>query len=180
MKRLLLICLLTSIIFGASAQNSRPIMLGFSPAITLDNNYPQGAFDINVFPIAIQYPNIIDNLDIRFLGFVNYGFRPYGSALISVGGEICLPYHFDFSRNKDFISQGFYIGPGAAFRRNIHYNHSSFSIFVEPGYHFLFNEKFSLIIGPQYKLTRINNDSGANTTQSNFGLKVILGWWIGR
>jgi len=180
MKKLILIAIFVSIIFGVNAQKIRPIMLGFSPAITIEPSYSKGSFDINVFPIAVQYPSIIDNLDVRFLGLVNYGFRNYGSALINIGGEICLPYHFDFSRNDDFISKGFFIGPGAAFTRNIHYNHNNFSIFFEPGYHFLFNDNFSLIIDFQYGRTYFNYDDGSKLTQNHYGLKVVLGWWIGR
>jgi len=178
MKKLILIALFVSIIVGVCAQNSRPIMLGFSPAITVEPSYPQGAFDLNILPLAVQFPGIIDNLDIRFLSLVNYGIRSYGSALINIGGEICLHYHFDFSRNDDFISKGFFIGPGAAFSRNIHYNHRSLSVFIEPGYHFLFNDNFSLIIDMQFGRTYLKPDSGISVTQNHWGVKVVLGWWI--
>jgi hypothetical protein len=175
MKRLIFITIFLISAFFANAQKLHPIMLGFSPAITIEPTYPKGAFDINVFPIAIQYPGIIDNLDIRFLGLVNYGFRNYGSALINVGGEISLPYHFDFGSGHDYISKGFFIGPGAAFTRNIYYEHNNFSIFFEPGYNFLFNEKFSLIIDMQYGRTYFRYYDGARLTQNHFGVKVVLG-----
>jgi hypothetical protein len=178
MKKLLIVFILFFQAFIVFGQKEHAIMLGFSPAVTIEPEYPSGAFDLNVFPIAIQYPSIIDNLDIRFLGLLNYGIRSYGSALINIGGEICLPYHFDFGPGHPVISKGFFIGPGAAFARNVHYNHTNYSVFFEPGYHFLFNDNFSLIIDMQYGRTFFNYDSGQQIVKNHFGVKVVLGWWI--
>ncbi|MDD4150279.1 MAG: hypothetical protein PHE33_09640 [Bacteroidales bacterium] len=178
MKNLfLIIALLLASVVG-NAQERRPIMLGISPAATFNKDYPSGAFDLNICPIAIQFPAIINNLDIRLLGLVNYGFRNYNSAIISVGGELTLPYHFDFGNGHKFISKGFFIGPGVAYKRNVHYLHSNTSIFLEPGYHFLFNENFSLIIDFQYGRKYFRYDSGQKVTQNHLGLKIVLGWWI--
>ena len=150
MKKIILIPIFLILCFVVNAQQRRPIMIGVSPAATFNKQYPTGAFDINICPIAIQFPAIINNLDIRFLGLIYYGFRNYGSAIINIGGELTLPYHFDFANEHKFISKGLFIGPGVAYTRNVHYFHRNTAIFIEPGYHFLFNEKFSLIIDFQY------------------------------
>ncbi len=178
MKKVILIIILSLAFFAVKAQKEHAMMIGFSPAVTIEPEYPSGAFDLNVVPLAVQFPGIIDNLDIRFLSLVNYGIRSYGSALINIGGEICLPYHFDFSRNNSAISKGFFIGPGVAFTRNVHYNHRSLSVFFEPGYHFLFNDNFSLIIDMQFGRTYLKPDNGVSVTQNHWGVKVVLGWWI--
>lgn len=174
---MILISLLLIFCVVVKAQQRPPIMIGVSPAATFNKQYPAGAFDINICPVAIQVP-IINNLDIRFLGLVYYGFRNYGSAIINIGGEIALPYHFDFDNKQKSISKGLFIGPGVAYTRNVHYLHRNTAIFIEPGYHFLFNEKFSLIIDFQYGRKFFKYDDGAKLTQNHYGVKLVLGWWI--
>lgn len=178
MKKMILIPIFLTLCFVINAQQRRPIMVGISPAATFNKQYPAGAFDINICPIGIQFPAIINNLDIRFLGLINYGFRNYGSAIINIGGEVTLPYHFDFANEHKFISKGLFIGPGVAYTRNVHYLHRNTAIFIEPGYHFIFNEKFSLIIDFQYGRKYFKYDDGAKLTQNHYGVKLVLGWWI--
>ncbi len=178
MKKLILILLvlvLTKLI--AVSQNNKQFLLGFNPSVTIEQTYPKGCFDLNVFPLVIEYP-LAKNLDIRAISIVNYGFRNMGSALINIGAELSIPYYFNFGNTLPAAPSGFFLAAGSAYTRNIYYNHNNLSVFFEPGYNFLFNDNFSLIIDLQYGRTFFYYDDGSKLTGNHFGLKVILGWWL--
>lgn len=177
MKRTLLVAIFTIFVVVALAQQRKPILIGINPSITREKLYPKGAFDINVLPLVIEY-QVVNNLDARVITVLNYGFRNYGSALINIGAELGVPYYFDFGRKQKQISKGFFVGPGAAFSRNVHYENNTFALFFETGYHFLYNDKFSFIIGLQYGKNYYSYDDGSTQAVDYFDVKVILGWWI--
>lgn len=153
------------------------IFLGINPSVTKEKFYPKGAFDVNILPVTFEAP-VIQNLDARLILLMNYGFRSTASALISAGAELCLPYYIHRGGFDDGIPKGFYAGPGLAYTRNIHYGHSNLTAFLEPGYSFVWDDGFSLIIGLQYGQTYFNYDDGTRGQTTHFGVKVILGWWL--
>jgi hypothetical protein len=177
MKTIVLLFAFSLLSILAISQQQKPLLIGFNPSVTVEPAYPKGSFDLNIFPLVLEYP-LIQNLDIRAITIANFGFRNTGSALINVGAEISLPYYFMFGKNKPAAPSGFFLAAGSAFTRNLHYHHSNMSVFFEPGYNFLFNDNFSLIIDLQYGRTFFFYDDGSRITGNHFGVKVILGWWI--
>lgn len=177
MKIHLLILLFILINLCTIAQQKKSIFIGINPSVTIEQSYPRGCFDINILPLVIEY-NITKNFDIRGISLLNYGFRNLGSALINVGAELSFPYYLNFAKSAPQTSSGFFVAIGSAFTRNIYYNHKNISVFLEPGYSFLWDNKFSLIIDMQYGRTFFFYDDGNTIIGNHFGVKFILGWWV--
>lgn len=171
---LILICLTLSL--GVFSQKS--FLLGINPSVTLDKSYPRGAFDLNILPLVIELP-VVHNLDVRVITLLNYGFRNYGSALINVGAELSFPYYIHRGEFKNEMKKGFFAGPGLAFSHNIFNNSDITTIFLEPGYSFVLDESFTLIIDLQYGRKFLNYDDGSSLTTNHYGFRVVLGWWFG-
>jgi len=160
-----------------TAQQNKTLLVGINPSVTVESSYPKGCFDFNILPLVVEY-NIIKNLDIRGICLLNYGIRNVGSALINIGAEVTVPYYLRFSNSVQQTPSGFFIALGSAFTRNVYYKHKNVSVFLEPGYNFLWDDKFSLIIDLQYGRTFFMYDDGNDIVGNHFGVKVILGWWI--
>lgn len=173
--RFVIVCSLLCISLISVSQNS--LFIGINPSVTKEKFYPKGAFDVNILPLTFE-TTVIQNLDARLILMMNYGFRSTASALISTGAELSLPYYIHRGGFDDGIPKGFYVGPGFAYTRNIHYSNNSFTAFVEPGYSFVWDDGFSLIIGLQYGQTYFRYDDGSRGQTQHFGVKVILGWWL--
>ncbi|MDD3860756.1 MAG: hypothetical protein PHW83_11200, partial [Bacteroidales bacterium] len=92
MKKHLLILLFILISVYTIAQQKKSIFIGINPSVTIEQSYPRGCFDINVFPLVLEY-NIAKNLDIRGICLLNYGIRRFHSTLINIGAEITVPYY---------------------------------------------------------------------------------------
>lgn len=176
-KQLFVLLILFFVTLNLFCQNEKQFFVGINPSVTIEPSYPKGAFDINIFPLVIEYP-LVNNFNIRGITVLNYGFRNLSSALINIGAEVSVPYYFMFGKNKPAVSSGFFIAAGAAYTRNIYYSHNNVSVFLEPGYNFSFDNKFSLIIDLQYGRTFFIYDDGSRITGNHFGVKVILGWWL--
>lgn len=172
--RCLLICLLFSTVIFAQ----KAFLLGLNPSVTFDKTYPRGSFDLNILPLTIELP-VVHNLDFRAITLLNYGFRDVGSGLISIGAELSFPYYIHRGEFKNEMKKGLFAGPGLAFSHNIYNNSNVTNVFIEPGYSFVWNESFALIIGLQYGRTFLNYQNGSRIVTNHYGLRVILGWWIG-
>ncbi|HPX76827.1 MAG TPA: hypothetical protein PLW77_09605 [Bacteroidales bacterium] len=153
------------------------VFLGINPSVNFNKEYPSGAFDMNVLPLTIEIP-IINNVDIRLISKLNYGFRTTGGALVSVGGEIGLPVYIHRGEFENNIPTGFYISPGFLYLKNVFYKHSHKAVFIEPGYNFAFKNKFGLCLGLQYGRKFLNYTDGSKLQANHFGLKIILGFWL--
>ncbi|HNQ69065.1 MAG TPA: hypothetical protein PKN32_11855 [Bacteroidales bacterium] len=177
MKKYFTILIISLICIYSTAQQNKTIFIGINPSVTIEPSYPPGCFDVNIFPLVLEY-NITKNFDIRGISVLNYGFRHFSSALINVGAELSFPYYLNFGKSAPATSSGFFVALGSAFTRNIYYNHKNISVFLEPGYSFLWDNKFSLIIDLQYGRTFFFYDDGNNIMGNHFGVKFILGWWV--
>lgn len=175
-----IITILISILFSSNSFSQKYLLIGINPSFNINSEYySNNAFDLNILPINIELP-ITNNFDIRLISKLNYGFRTTGGAIISAGAELSLPFFIHKEKFENNIPYGFYIAPGTLFLQNVIYKHKQSSIFIEPGYNFLFNNKFSLIIGLQYGRKFFNYNNSNNTQVNHFGIKVILGFWLGK
>ncbi|MCK9498576.1 MAG: hypothetical protein GX793_09055 [Bacteroidales bacterium] len=153
------------------------VFVGINPSVNLNRDYPQGAFDLNIAPLTVEIP-ISNNFDIRLISKLNYGFRTTGGALVSAGAEIGVPIYIHRGEFENNIPNGFYISSGFLLLKNLIYKHNEKAIFFEPGYNFVFNDKFSLSLGLQYGRAYYNYTDGSKLQTNHFGIKVILGFWL--
>ncbi|HOZ30407.1 MAG TPA: hypothetical protein PLL66_05775 [Bacteroidales bacterium] len=177
MKKYSVIFLFVFVCIFAQAQQNKTLLIGINPSVTIKKSYPKGCFDINILPLVLEY-NITKNLDIRGISLLNYGIRNIGSALVDIGAEVTIPYYIRFSNSSPQTPSGLFVAIGSAFTRNVFYKHKSISVFLEPGYNFLWNNNFSLIVDLQYGRTFFMYDDGHNITGNHFNVRLILGWWI--
>lgn len=177
MKKILITLLIIISVKFSFTQSNKPIMLGVTPSISVEQGYGTGDFDLNIIPFVIEYP-IIDNVNIRLTSIGKYSFRIIDSALRDIGGELAIPVYFNFT-DPPRVPNGLYIAPALMLTRNIHYNHNTASVFFEPGYNFLYNDKFSLILGLQIGRKYFLQTGATNVQQNYYGIKIVLGIWAG-
>lgn len=179
-KILLLLVLYFYTIVGFSQFEERSFMsfIGINPQVHIGNNYPAGAFDINILPIAYQCPLAGYNLDFRFMSIIDYGIRPLNSAIKNIGFEIGIPYHFNFERKFPYISKGFFFSPGFLYKKDIIEKHRTSAVFFEFGYNFHFGKRFSIMPGLQYGRKFVALSGGNLVVMNYYNVKLILGFWL--
>lgn len=173
---IILLCLLTEV----NAQTAKtPNFLGLNPGVTVEPFYEKGEFDINICPLVYQRP-VNRLLDLRLTTVLNLGFRNDGNRISHWGGEAAMPIFFRKKETLDLPSKGFYIAPVAGFTRNAIDKHNNISLAAEPGYHLLFDNRFAMSFGLQTGVTYFNYDSGETKWRNHFGVKIIVGKWLGK
>lgn len=179
-KIILFIILYFYTIVGFSQLGERTFMsfLGINPQVHVEKNYPAGAFDINILPIAYQCPLAGYNLDFRLMSIVDYAIRPLNSAIKNIGFEIGIPYHFNFERKFPYISKGFFLSPGFLYKKDIIEMHRISAVFFEFGYNFHFGKRFSIMPGLQYGRKFVALSGGNSLVLNYYNVKLILGFWL--
>ena len=161
-----------------SAQTKKAtFFIGLNPSITVEPYYQKGELDLNVFPLVYQLP-LVRILDLRITSILNLGIRNSGNSITNLGIETALPIYFKRKENRLEYSKGFYLAPIICVTRNRAENHTNTGIWLEPGYHLLFDTKFAMSFGLQLGTTYFRYDDAPAKFGNHFGLKIIFGRWL--
>jgi hypothetical protein len=149
--------------------NETSFFVGINPGITAEPYYEDGEYDVNILPLVFQKP-IFNKFHIRLNSILNYGLREDENNFSHIGGEIGFPY---------FFFNQFYISPLVGITKNNLESTINIVNAIEPGYHFIFENDFSLFAGIQIGNTYfIYDDKEENEWKNHFGIKIMLGKWF--
>jgi hypothetical protein len=163
---------------SAVGQNEkRPDFFGINPNVTVEPYYQKGELDLGILPLVYQKP-ISGNLDLRLTTVVNLGFRNSGNSISHLGLETALPIFFKKKESRSDFSKGFYAAPVVSLTQNRLEKHNNLGLWLEPGYHLLFDNKLAMSFGLQVGSTYFNYQNGARKWSNHFGIKVIIGRWF--
>jgi hypothetical protein len=151
--------------------------IGINPSVTVEPTYESGELDINILPIVYQY-SLTNRLDVRLTSILNYGIRQTDNRISHVGAELAFPIFLKQKESETEPSAGFYASPIVSLSRNEVSQQSNLGLWVEPGYHLLFDNQFAMTFGLQLGGTYFLNDQAVNTWGSHVGVKIIFGKWI--
>ena len=159
------------------AQEKKPLFLGIQPAVTKEQFYDAGEFDINIIPIVLQMP-LSKKFDLRLTTLGNYHFGGT-EGFSDLGLQAVVPY-FIFSKKEktNSKSHGFYAGPVLGFGRNLLNDHYTTTLGIEPGYMFETEKHFTLSLGLQFGGSYFTYDDQSDIWRNHFGFKLNLGWWL--
>ncbi len=178
MRSLFLLILLTGCFLSTIAQKERsPHFLGLNPSITVEPFYEKGEMDINILPFVYQKP-ITRRADLRVTTILNLGIRNKGNDISHFGAELAMPLFLKKKEDKANTSEGFFIAPVASFTRNKIAGHNNLGLWIEPGYHLLFDNRVAMSFGLQLGTTFFAYDDGQTKWGNHFGVKVIIGKWL--
>jgi hypothetical protein len=155
----------------------RSNFIGINPSVTIEPFYEKGELDINIFPIVYQTP-MSKILDLRLTSILNLGIRNEGNEISHFGLETALPIFFKAKLDKKESSKGFFVAPIVSLTRNRIEEHNNVGLWVEPGYHLLFDNNFAMSFGLQFGGTYFSYDNGQTKWGNHFGVKIIFGKWI--
>lgn len=150
---------------------------GLNPSVTVEPFYDKGELDINILPIVYQ-TSLTKRLDVRITSILNLGIRNEGNEISHFGLETALPIFFKAKLDKKERSKGFFVAPIVSLTRNRIEEHNNVGLWIEPGYHLLFDNNFAISFGLQFGGTYFSYDNGLTKWGNHFGVKVIFGKWI--
>jgi len=156
-----------------------PVFLGINPSVTIEPFYQKGELDINVLPLVFQKP-LNRFFDIRINSICNLGIRQSGNQVSHFGIEAALPIFFKSKKSKGECSMGFFAAPVLSATRNRMEKHNNLGLWLEPGYHLLFDNKLAMSFGLQMGATYFSYDNRQTKWGQHFGVKIILGKWLSR
>lgn len=175
LKGLLFLSLFSiSSIFGQ--KDRTPNFFGINPSVTVEPFYDKGELDINILPFVYQKPIGI-RTHFRITTIVNLGIRNSSSGIGHIGFESAFPIFLKKREAKSEITKGFFVAPNLSLTRNLIEEHNNIGLWLEPGYHLLFENKFAMSFGLQLGATYFLFDNGQKDLGFHFGVKVILGLW---
>lgn len=169
---ILLTFLFVSTLFGET--DNKTIFIGVNPSVTVEPYYLKGEFDVNIFPLVVEY-SINKYVHLRTILIVNYGFRTGKNVFSHTGLQLAVPV-FPFKKN-DFVS-GVFIAPGCGFTRNISEKHTNVGLWIEPGYSIPVKDDFRINLSIQCGATHFWYDNRYTKWGSHFGFKFIFGTWL--
>jgi len=170
--------LIITLPFQASSQTERiPFFLGLNPSVTIEPFYEKGELDINILPLVFQR-KMTYRIDFRLTSILNLGIRNEGSKISHFGIESAFPIFLKKKDNKTDCSSGFFISPIISLTRNRIEEHNNLGLWIEPGYHLLFENKIAMSFGLQLGSTYFVYDEGQTKWGNHFGVKIIIGRWF--
>jgi len=152
--------------------NSANYFVGLSPSLTAEPFYESGEFDVNILPLVYQR-NLLDNIDIRMIGLVNYGIRKNENKLSHFGFELAFPRYLFGNTPLPGPSEGFFVAPIFSIAQEQIKKELHVGLWVEPAYQFTFSQNYSISLGLQLGVTWIEKDM-----VDHFGIKFIFGRWF--
>jgi hypothetical protein len=164
--------LLISTLFGET--DTKSIFIGLNPSVTVEPYYKKGEFDVNIFPVVVEY-SINKCIHLRSIIIVNYGFRSGKNSFSHTGLQLAVPV-FPFKKN-DFVS-GIFLAPGFGCTRNILEHHTNAGLWIEPGYSIPIAGDFRINLSIQCGATHFWYDNRSTKWGNHFGFKFIFGMWL--
>lgn len=171
------ILLLATSVNGFAQRQRKAVYLGLNPSVTVEPFYDKGEMDINVFPLVYQ-KTLTNRVDFRLSTILNYGIRNTTNAISHFGGQLAFPIFLNKKDDLSSPSNGFYCAPGMGFTRNRMENHSNLGFWLEPGYHLMVSDTWSISFGLQLGATHFDYDSGLQKWDSHVGMKIVFGSWL--
>ena len=175
-KYFALFILLTPLLFS-HAQN-KSYFVGINPSVTVEPYYEEGELDVNVFPFVFQRP-INLRTHVRLTSIVNLGIRNNANKLSHYGFEAAVPVFIRKVPDYSEINKGFFVAPIVSGTRNNLEDHTNLGLWVEPGYHLIFEKNFAMSFGLQLGGTYFFYDDKTTALGGHFGVKIVLGFWKG-
>lgn len=154
----------------------RPVFWGINPSITVELPYLRGELDVNMLPVNFQ-TTLHPRLHLRVGSLLNYGFRSTGNGISHYGFEIATPVFLKAKANPAMAAQGWYLAPIISLSHNPLGKHRNTGLWLEPGFHWLFEDRFALFFGLQFGTTYFNYQNQQNGWGQHFGANVIFGRW---
>ncbi len=151
--------------------------IGINPSVTIEPFYEKGELDVNILPIVYQFP-LSKRLDFRVTSICNLGIRNAGNRISHFGLEFATPFFFKKKDDRRESSQGFFLAPIVSLTRNQLEAHNSVGLWVEPGYHLMFENSFAMSFGLQFGSTLFDYDETQNEWGPHFGAKIVIGKWF--
>lgn len=163
---------------SVNAQNKLPEhFIGINPSVTVEPFYLNGEFDVNIFPLVFQ-KSISPKIDFRLSSILNLGVRKSQNKISHYGMEVAIPYFLTKSKQPKNDNKGFFITPVIGFTRNEIASNNNLGLWVEPGYHLVFENRIAMSFGLQTGTTYFHFDNGKSDWMNHFGVKVIIGTWF--
>lgn len=181
MKKLVILLGMTFVLLSVthtdiSAKRRTPNLIGISPGIVVDKAGTMNEIDINAAP-AFALFTINKYYDIRLSTRAMYHFGQE-NRWANIGGEIAFPIYFKPKYSAFAASKGIYTAPFLAAFNNKYKHYNSAMIGVEPGYLFLFRNKYALSAGIQIGAEYVNYELQENAIYSHFQVKLCFGFWM--
>jgi len=151
--------------------------IGINPGVTVEPYYEKGEFDINIFPLVYQR-SLSKRFDIRLASTLNLGVRNNGNGISHMGIETAFPIYLKKKEIKSEIPKGFFVAPILSLGRNKMEAYNSIGLWVEPGYHLLFENNFAMTFGLQLGGTYFPHDNEQARWGNHFGIIIIFGKWL--
>lgn len=151
--------------------------LGINPGLTIEPFYQKGEFDVTIFPLVYQR-SVTKIWDLRLGTILNLGIRDAGNRISHFGLEAATPFYFRKKESPTQPSKGLFLAPVISWTRNNIEKHHNLGLFIEPGYHLLFDSNFAFSFGAQFGATLFKYDTGASNWRNHFGVKIIFGKWF--
>ncbi len=158
-------------------EKKSPNFFGINPSITVEPYYKKGELDVNVLPFVWQKPLFL-RMDLRLSSILNLGVRETGNVISHYGLEFA---GVVFIKRKTEITEcpsAWFVAPVVSLTQNQYEDKSNVGLWLEPGYAFLFENKFALSLGLQFGMTAFISHQEELSWGNHFGFKVIFGKWF--
>lgn len=169
-------CGLLFLITAIEAKTRSPYLIGISPAFVIDKAGLSTEIDANVAPFYVQF-SINKYYDVRLSSRAMFH-NGAENRWDNIGGEISFPIFYRKKYSAMAASKGVYFAPFLSAYNNAPKHFIIANLGIEPGYLFLFRNKFSLATGIQIGASYKNYDKQENEILSHFAVKVCFGIWM--
>jgi hypothetical protein len=178
MKNFFILFLLFCFTFKLYAEEKKMAnFIGIKPEVTIEPYYQKGELDVNIFPLVYQH-TLNKRLDIRLASILYLGIREKGNSISHYGFQLAFPVYLSKKEKTDLPSKGFFVAPGIGVTRSNLEKHQNVGLWVEPGYHLLFDDNWAIAFGVQLGATHFNYDDGTTKWGNHFGIKICFGKWL--
>jgi hypothetical protein len=178
MKNFLLLLLLLILTFKLFAEgNKRANFIGIKPEVTVEPYYQKGELDVNILPLVYQH-TLNQRIDVRLASIMNLGIRETGTTISHYGFQLAFPVYLQKKEDTSLPSKGLFVAPGIGVTRNNLDKHQNIGLWVEPGYHLVFDDKWAIAFGIQLGATHFSYDDGTAKWGNHFGIKICFGKWF--
>lgn len=172
--RLLLAILAGNAAFPAIAAPGAAF-IGLRPAVTVEPEYPAGAFDLNAAPLVVEWAPDSPHLGIRLSLICSLHLGESTPSLAQVGFLASLPW-YPFA-NGSARPAGFFTGPKAGLTWNGRTGAWASGLAVELGWSFPI-EDWSVMLAGEYGFSAFLESDGRGRLGGHAGFSPLVGRWL--